>query len=130
VVVTKADGENLTRAQVTQRMLQDSLHYFAPPTPGWPARALTCSARTGEGIPALWLMIEEFLLLARENGALMERRRRQNLAWAQSMIEEALRWRFFRQPKVAERRAAWEQAILDGKIPVTAAVQELLALEG
>ena len=130
VVVTKADGENATRAQVTQRMLQDSLHYFAPPTPGWPARALTCSARTGEGIPALWLMIEEFLLLARENGALMERRRRQNLAWAQSMIEEALRWRFFRQPKVAERRAAWEQAILDGKIPVTAAVQELLALEG
>jgi LAO/AO transport system kinase len=130
VVVTKADGENLTRAQVTQRMLQDSLHYFAPPTPGWPARALTCSARSGQGIPALWLMIEEFLHLARENGALMERRRRQNLAWAQSMIEEALRCRFFRQPKVAERRAAWEQAILDGKIPVTAAVQELLALEG
>jgi LAO/AO transport system kinase len=130
VAVTKADGENLTRAQVTRRMLQDSLHYFAPPTPGWPARALTCSARTGEGVPALWTMVEEFLRVTRENGALVERRRRQNLAWAQSMIEETLRSRFFRQPKVTARRAAWEQAILDGQIPVTAAVQELLALGG
>ncbi len=130
VAVAKADGENVTRAQVTRRMLQDSLHYFAPPTPGWPARALTCSARSGEGVPDLWSMIEEFLSLTRGNGALVERRRRQNLAWAQSMIEETLRSRFFRQPKVAARRAAWERAILDGQIPVTAAVQELLSLGG
>jgi LAO/AO transport system kinase len=81
-------------------------------------------------VPELWSMIEEFLRLTRGNGALAERRRRQNLAWAQSMIEEALCGRFFRQPKVAARRAAWEQAILDGQIPVTAAVQELLALGG
>lgn len=128
VVVTKADGDNVTRAQVTRRMLQDSLHYFAPPTPGWPARALTCSARTGEGVPALWTMIEEFLGIARDNGALVERRQRQNLAWARSMIEENLSSRFFRLPKVAARRAAWEHAILAGKMPVTAAVQELLAL--
>jgi LAO/AO transport system kinase len=73
-------------------------------------------------------MIEEFLQITRENGALEERRKRQNLAWAQSMIEETLCSHFFRQPKVAARRAAWEQAILAGKIPVTAAVQELLAL--
>ena len=37
VAVTKADGDNLARAKETRRMLQDSLHYFAPPTPGWPA---------------------------------------------------------------------------------------------
>jgi LAO/AO transport system kinase len=130
VVVTKADGENAARAQAARRMLQDSLHYFAPPTPGWPARVRTCSVRTGDGVPALGAMLEEFLRLTRENGALMERRRRQNLAWAQSMIEEALRGRFFRQPRVAARRTAWEQAILDGQMPVTAAVKELLALGG
>jgi LAO/AO transport system kinase len=81
-------------------------------------------------MPALWSVMEEFLRVARENGALVERRRRQNLAWAQSMIEETLRSRFFRQPRVAARRAAWEHAILNGQIPVTAAVQELLALGG
>jgi len=70
VVVAKADGDNVTRAQVTRRMLQDSLHYLAPPTPGWPARALMCSARSGEGVPDLWSMIEEFLHLTRGNGAL------------------------------------------------------------
>ena len=130
VGVTKADGANVLPAQVTQRMLGDSLHYLAPPTPGWPARALTCSAQTGEGIPALWATVEEFLRITRGNGAFPERRRRQNLAWAQSMVEEALRDHFFRRPKVMARRAAWEKAILEGRIPVTAAVRELLALGG
>jgi LAO/AO transport system kinase len=130
VCVTKADGPNAALAQATQRLLQDSLHYLAPPTSGWPARALTCSARTGAGVPDLWSTAEEFLQTARANGALAERRRRQNLAWAQSMLEEALRNRFFLRPGVAARHAAWEQAILDGKIPVTAAVRELLALGG
>jgi len=130
VCVTKADGPNAALAQTTRRLLQDSLHYLAPPTPGWPARALACSARTGAGVPDLWTTTEEFLQTARANGALAGRRRRQNLAWAQSMLEEALRNRFFLRPGVAARRAAWEQAILDGKIPVTAAVRELLALGG
>jgi putative protein kinase ArgK-like GTPase of G3E family len=61
---------------------------------------------------------------------LLERRRRQNLAWARAMIDEALRERFFHRPRVAARRPAWERAILEGKIPVTAAVRELLALGG
>jgi LAO/AO transport system kinase len=130
VCVAKADGPNLAPAQVTRRLLQDSLHYLAPATPGWPARALACSARTGEGIPGLWSTVEEFLESTRAGGAFAERRRRQNLAWAQAMLEEALRDHFFRRPAVAARRAAWERAILDGKIPVTAAVRELLALGG
>ncbi len=128
VCVTKADGSNAALAAATRRQLADSLHYLAPPTPGWTARALTCSARTGDGVPALWGTIEEFLHVTRANGALDGRRRAQNLAWARTMLEEALRDRFFRRPAVAAHRAAWEQAVLQGKIPVTAAVRELLAL--
>ncbi|HUL54874.1 MAG TPA: methylmalonyl Co-A mutase-associated GTPase MeaB [Opitutaceae bacterium] len=130
VCVTKADGANAAAAEATRRQLQESLHYLAPATPGWPARALACSARTGEGIPALGRTVEEFLEATRASGAFAERRRRQNLAWARTMLEEALRDDFFRQPAVAARRAEWERAILDGSIPVTAAVRELLALGG
>jgi len=128
VCVTKADGPNVAAAELTRRQLQDSLHYLAPATPGWTARSLACSARTGEGIPALWSTVGEFLEGTRAGGAFAERRRRQNLAWARAMLEEALRDRFCRRPAVAARRAEWERAILDGKIPVTAAVRELLAL--
>ena len=130
VCVTKADGANATPAEVTRRMLADSLHYLAPPTPGWEARALTCSARTGDCVAALWGTIGEFHRATQANGAFAERRRGQNLAWARAMLEEALRDRFFRRPAVAAHRAAWERAILEGRTPVTAAVRELLALAG
>lgn len=126
VAVTKADGDNRPRAEATRRLLQDSLHYLAPPTPDWPARVLTCSALTGEGIDGLVETFAAFARAARENGSFAERRRRQNLAWAQSMIEDALRERFYRLPAVAARRAAWEKAVVEGRIPVTAAVRELL----
>jgi len=128
VCVAKADGPNAAPAQATQRMLADALHYLAPPTRGWPARALTCSARTGDGVAELGGTIEEFLQVTRASGALAERRRGQNLAWARTMLEEALRDRFYRRPAVAAQRAAWEQAVLEGRTPVTAAVRELLAL--
>ncbi len=130
VCVTKADGANAALAAATRHLLEDSLRYLAPPTPGWAARALTCSARTGDGVAALWDTIGEFLRVTRANGALAGRRREQNLAWARTMLEEALRDRFFRRPAVAAARAAWERAILEGRIPVTAAVRELLALAG
>ncbi len=128
VAVTKADGGNRQPAEMTRRVLQDSLHYLAPPTPGWPAQAVTCSALAGAGIAELAGLFESFLRTTRGNGAMEERRRRQNLAWAHAMVEEALRERFYRHPAVAARRAMWEQAILKGRVPVTAAVRELLGM--
>ena len=128
VCVTKADGANAGLAEATRHLLEDSLHYLTPPTPGWAARALASSARTGAGVPELWAAVEDFLRVTRANGAFEGRRREQNLAWARTMLEEALRDRFFRRPAVAAARAGWERAILEGKKPVTAAVRELLAL--
>jgi LAO/AO transport system kinase len=81
-------------------------------------------------VPEVWAAVGEFLQVTQGNGAFAERRRRQNLAWAQAMLEEALRHQFFHRPAVAARRAEWERAILEGKVPVTAAVRELLALGG
>ena len=130
VCVTKADGPNAALAQATRRLLQDSLHYLAPPTPGWPARALACSARTGAGVPDLWSTAEEFLQTTRANGAFLRApppaESRLGAVDARGGAARSL----FPPPRVAARRAAWEQAILDGKIPVTAAVRELLALGG
>src|SRR5512142_148545 len=67
VCVTKADGANAAAAEATRHLLADSLHYLAPPTPGWAARALACSARTGQGVPALWETVEAFLRTTRAN---------------------------------------------------------------
>ncbi|MDR1788932.1 MAG: methylmalonyl Co-A mutase-associated GTPase MeaB [Opitutaceae bacterium] len=127
IVVTKADGPNKLPAEVTTRMMADSLHYLAPSTPGWTSRALACSALTGEGVPQLWETVNEFASLMRRTGALVERRRLQNLAWARAMLAGEINRRFYEQPAVAARLAQWERDILDNKTPVTAAVRSLLA---
>lgn len=130
IVVTKADGANRLPAEVTTRMMADSLHYLAPSTPGWTSRALACSSLTGEGIPEVWETVEEFSRLMQKTGALTERRRLQNLAWARTMLAEEINRLFYEQPAVAAKLEQWERDILESKIPVTAAVRDLLSAAG
>jgi LAO/AO transport system kinase len=127
VLINKADGENLPRAEATKRQYELALHYLQPATDGWKTAALTCSAIHGTGIAAVWTMIDEFRRTATESGAFAARRRSQALEWMNALLEEALRTRFLGDPVVAARRAQLEAEVLAGRLTAAAAVEALLA---
>lgn len=54
------------------------------------------------------------------------RRREQARDWVYTLIEDHLRSRFFGHPAVQERLPAIEQAVVEGTLPVTTAVQTLI----
>jgi len=126
LVINKADGENLMPAKGARAEYEQALHYLAPATEGWRTRALTCSALTGEGIDAVWEVVEEFVAAGRESGSFDARRRRQTLDWVQTMVEERLVARFAGHPGVAAIRAEVEAEVLEGRLPPTAAARRLL----
>ena len=47
VVITKADSENVTKALLARRQIDNALHLFPEPESGWRPKVLTCSAVTG-----------------------------------------------------------------------------------
>ncbi len=69
IVVNKADGDNLLRANAARADYERILHYLQPSTEGWKTQALTCSAYTGDGIGELWGVIEEFRTATTASGA-------------------------------------------------------------
>ncbi len=125
VVINKADGENKAQAEAARADYNRALHYLPPITEGWRVRAYTASALTGEGVEHIWKVIESFREKTAASGAFDRRRREQAREWLHTLIEEQLRARFYNQPAIREQLPQLEQAVMEGKIPATAAAQQL-----
>ena len=128
LVITKADGDNLSNATRARADYNRALHYLAPATEGWRTRAYTCSALTGEGIAQVWQVIRRFHEQALVSGVFEARRKTQAVDWMRTMIEEHLYSRFFDNPAVQGALPRVKAAVEDGSKPATRAAQELLEL--
>ena len=87
LAVNKADGDNRERAASARREFSRALHYLAAPEEAWQPQVLACSAATGEGIVAVWTMVEKFFEKGRKAGTFTTRRQEQTLAWLQALWE-------------------------------------------
>jgi LAO/AO transport system kinase len=128
IVVNKADGANRTAAEVARGEYERALRYLRPATEGWETRAFCCSAASGQGVPEIWALIEEFARRTRKSGAWDRRRREQERAWLHALLRERL-WDLFRaRPDVARLLPALEREVVEGRLPATTAAQRLLGL--
>ena len=127
VVINKADGDNRPRAMAAQAEMKRVLHYLHPATPGWETPALLGSAVTGDGVDEIWKSVEAFFAHCRAGGLLRERRQVQAVEWLHSLVNEALRTRFYSSPAVKADLQHIEFAVAEGRLPAVAAAQQLLA---
>jgi len=125
IVVNKADGDNRLRAKRTRSEYERVLHFLQPATEGWTTPALTISALTGEGLDQLWETVDAFYAEVQASGLFERRRRGQNLEWLRSLIDEALRDRFYRDPEVARRLEALQPEVASGEVTPVEAVRRL-----
>lgn len=127
LLVTKADGENVLRAQTFCSDMERVIHHLASPTVGWKPRAMHCSAVTGAGIPEAWTVIETFKALTTAHGSFEQRRRNQTLEWVHAMANDALLEAFHQHPAVKTLLPEIEQQVLEGKLPAASAATQLLS---
>ncbi len=126
MVITKADGENLHKAELARTQFQGALRLFPMPESEWRPKVYTCSAVTRTGLEEVWKGVEEFLDHTERNGYFRHNRNRQNKYWMYESINEALRNSFYRDPEVERRIADYEERVLDAKISSFIAAKELL----
>ena len=128
IAVNKADGDNKIRAEITRAEFAQALPYLQPATEGWVVKAVTCSAKTREGVPELWEVVEEFRRQTTESGVLEERRRRQNLTWVRTLVSEHLETSFWGHPAVKKLMPQLEGRIKNGEISPTLAADRLVKI--
>ena len=128
MVITKADGENVRKAELARTQFQGALRLFPRPESGWRPKVYTCSAVAGTGLEEVWKGVEEFLDHIHANGYFQHNRNRQNKYWMYETINEALRGSFYRDPAVEARIGEYEKRVLEDRISSFVAAKELLEL--
>lgn len=126
MVITKADGENIHKAELARTQFQGALRLFPMPESAWRPQVFTCSSVSGSGLEEVWKGVEEYLDHIRANDYFRHNRNRQNKYWMYETINEALRSSFYRSPAVEARVGDYERRVLDDKISSFVAAKELL----
>jgi len=128
ILVNKADGDNQLKAENYAQELEHLVHYLQPITPGWQVHALACSAYTSLNIAAIWDSVSRGMQHAKSTGFFEQRRKLQLMEWFDTMLMDGLTHLFYSTPPIKTHYQSLKQAVLDGRIPATEAVQNILNL--
>ena len=91
MVITKADGENIHKAELAKAQYQGALMLFPMPESEWRPQVYTCSSLEGTGLEEVWQGVEQYLQHIELNGYFMANRNRQNKYWMYETINETLK---------------------------------------
>lgn len=128
IVINKADGNNIERAKEARAEYESALNLMESKSAVWSVPVLTCSALTLYGLEEIWKAILDHRQKLTEAGELAEKRRLQAIDWVWSLVENGLKERFFKNPKVKDQLPAIVDAVEKEKTTPTAAANELLSL--
>lgn len=126
IAITKADGNNMQKAEMAQKEYQKALHLFPPPESGWEARVLTCSALFNQGIDNIWETILEFINYTKNNGHFTRNRRKQSKYWMYETINQILRDNFYQTDFIKDQLQNYEKEVLEGNMSSFMAAKALL----
>ncbi len=126
IAINKADGEQLTRAQLAKEDYQSALHLFAPGAGGWDPPVMLSSATTGAGIREIWECILRHEQFQSENGLRAEMRKEQSLSAMRQMISAELETALRRDLAVAGKLRQVEAQVRDGRMTSFAGAKVLL----
>ncbi|SHG10065.1 methylmalonyl-CoA mutase metallochaperone MeaB [Flavobacterium micromati] len=126
IVINKADGDNIKKAQFAKMEFNRALHLFPAKNSGWTPTTSTCSSITHEGISTVWETIEQFLILTKENNSFYTKRKEQNQYWMLETINEYLKTSFYNQSEIQNLLESTKKAVQNDEISPFAAAQLLL----
>ncbi len=126
IVINKADGDNIKKAQFAKLEFNRALHLFPAKKSGWTPTTATCSALSFKGISEVWDTITEFLNLTQTNSYFFEKRKEQNQFWMLETINDQLKFNFYSNNKIQQLLESTKKAVQNDETSPFAAANLLL----
>ena len=128
IVINKADGENIPRAQLAQAQFKSALQLFPATESGWKPEVHTYSGYYEIGIDQVWDMIDRYFSFVIENGYFERKRLQQARYWMYETIDEKLRRNFYENPDIAALLEEKERRVLSNMQSSFTAARDVLNL--
>jgi LAO/AO transport system kinase len=115
IVINKADGDNVEKAELAAREYRNALHLFPPAQSGWTPAVKACSSVTKKGIEEVWQTILDYTKLTQSNGYFSQNRQQQELKIMFDFIDRTLDDNFWSHPAIKEQVENSKNKVLSGK---------------
>ncbi|MDD3728167.1 MAG: methylmalonyl Co-A mutase-associated GTPase MeaB [Dysgonamonadaceae bacterium] len=126
IVINKADGDNIGKANIAQNHFKNALHLFPLAESGWSPEVLTYSGYYDLRIVEIWEMIDRYVAFVKESGYFDVKRNRQSTYWMYETINEYLRNDFYRNETIKRLMPVLEREVLGNKKSSFIAAKEAL----
>jgi len=130
IAITKADGDNVKRAQTTAADYSHALRIITPASPTWQPPVVSVSALENRGLDDVWAKIETHHKLTSASGEWAAKRRAQMIRWMWAMVDDRLVNRLKTDAKVKALIPALEADVGDGRLTPALAVEKIFATFG
>jgi len=126
VVITKADGENIQRANQACADFQYALHLFSEADSGWKSTVLTSSAMEKRGIKETWDLIQRYVQFTRSNHYFEQQRKQQSLIWFRESIQQMLVQELSKSGEMNAKMKLLEDQITNKKVLPSRAAKAII----
>lgn len=126
IVINKADGDNILRAERAQKEYQAALHLLMPQSPNWTPPVLTCSSLQSIGLDDIWQTVLGHRHKLTACGEMAEKRRSQTIDWMSFLVNEGLRDWFYGLEEVQHTLPVLRNQVENEQVSPTAAAAQLL----
>ncbi len=116
IVINKADGNNVRKAEMARIEYKNALHLFPLSPSKWSPRVLTCSSLENRGIAEVWETVRDYVSMTKSNGWFWERRREQAVTRMHETVMDTLKYSFYSHPEVQALLPELEKKLLEGEI--------------
>ncbi len=128
LVITKADGDNIKKANLARREYQNAMHLFPPKKNGWTPKALTCSSMANTNMELIWEAITSFENQTKINGHFLSDRKEQDKYWLRETLNEHILRSFYANDELVEHLRKLDAEVIHGKETSFSAAEKLYTL--
>ena len=126
IVINKADGNNVDKAQLAATHFRNALHLFPVPESGLVPEVMCYSGFYELNIDEVLKMVFRYINKVKESGYFQHRRNEQSKYWMYESINEHLRNSFYHNTTVKGMIGQMEQEVLEGRVTSFVAAKRLL----
>lgn len=126
IIINKADGDNIEKANLAASQFKNALHLFPPADSGWFPKVLTYSGYYGIGIKEIWDMVAEYMSFTKGNGFFDFKRNEQAKFWMYESINETLKDSFYNNKAVTTILSQTEDQVLKNEISSFVAAKRMI----
>ena len=126
IVINKADGNNIEKANLAANHFRNALHLFPVPESGILPQVLCYSGFYNLGVDEVITMVWDYIDKVKKNGYFDHRRNEQAKYWMYESINEHLRNDFYYNPTIRDMLRPMAKAVVDGQMTSFIAAKKLL----